>query len=90
MPETLLTSTARMPSLATPAKPGQPIWKGKGKPAPLVMFHELPPTREKDFFKSISIFSPDLPDSELPAWDLLLPGYGPVRKQMGVGWKQGQ
>jgi hypothetical protein len=55
----------------------------------LVTFPELPATTTKSFFKSISIFSPNLPDSELPAWDLLLPGYDPVRKQMGIGWKQG-
>ncbi|MGA8428933.1 MAG: hypothetical protein WB729_03855 [Candidatus Sulfotelmatobacter sp.] len=55
----------------------------------LVTFPELPATTTKGFFKSISIFSPNLPDSELPAWDLLLPGYDPVRKQMGIGWKQG-
>ena len=55
----------------------------------LVTFPELPAITEKDFFKSISIFSPGLPSSELPAWDLLLPGYDPVRRQMGVGWKQG-
>ena len=55
----------------------------------LATFPELPATTENGFFKSISIFSPNLPDSQLPAWDLLLPGYDPVRKQMGVGWKQG-
>jgi hypothetical protein len=56
----------------------------------LVTFPELPTTTAKGFFKTISIFSPNLPNSELPAWDLLLPGYDPVRKQMGVGWKQGK
>lgn len=54
----------------------------------LVTFPEIPAPTVKGFFKSISIFSPNLPDSELPAWDLLLPGYDPVRRQMGVGWKQ--
>lgn len=54
----------------------------------LVTFPELPTTTAKGFFKTISIFSPNLPNSELPAWDLLLPGYDPVRKQMGIGWKQ--
>jgi hypothetical protein len=54
----------------------------------LVTFPEIPAVTGKGFFKSVSIFSLNLPDSELPAWDLLLPGYDPVRKQMGVGWKQ--
>jgi hypothetical protein len=55
----------------------------------LVTFPEIPAVTAKGFFKSTSIFSPNLPDSELPAWDLLLPGYDPVRKQRGIGWKQG-
>jgi hypothetical protein len=55
----------------------------------LVTFPEIPTTTVKGFFKSTSIFSPNLPDSELPAWDLLLPGYDPVRKEMGIGWKPG-
>jgi hypothetical protein len=55
----------------------------------LVTFPETPALTMKGFFKSTSIFSPNLPDSELPVWDLLLPGYDPVRKQMGIGWKRG-
>lgn len=54
----------------------------------LVTFPETPALTVRGFFKSTSIFSPNLPDSELPAWDLLLPGYDPVRKEMGIGWKQ--
>jgi hypothetical protein len=53
----------------------------------LVTFPEI---ATKGFFKTTSIFSPGLPESELPAWDLLLPGYDPVRKQMGTGWRQRQ
>jgi len=54
----------------------------------LATFPEIPEADADDFFKSTSIFSPDLPRTNLPAWDLLLPGYDPVRKQIGVGWKQ--
>jgi hypothetical protein len=55
----------------------------------LVTFPEIPSLTPNGFFASISVFSPNLSESELPAWDLLLPGYDPVRKQMGIGWKQG-
>jgi len=55
----------------------------------LVAFPELPELTSRGFFESISVFSPNLPESELPAWDLFLPGYDPVKKEMGIGWKQG-
>ena len=54
----------------------------------LATFPETKATTAKGFFKAVSIYSPDLWDSELPAWDLLLPGYDPVRKQNGLGWKR--
>lgn len=55
----------------------------------MATFPEIKSTTPKGFFKSISIFSPDLPDADLPAWDLLYPGYDPVRKGFGLGWKRG-
>jgi hypothetical protein len=55
----------------------------------LVTSPEIPLLTPNGLFASVSVFSPNLPESDLPAWDLLLPGYDPVRKQMGIGWKQG-
>lgn len=39
----------------------------------MATFPEIKSTTPKGFFKSISIFSRDLPDADLPAWDLLYP-----------------
>jgi hypothetical protein len=38
------------------------------------------------FFRTTSVFSPDLPEDRLPTWDFLPPGYDPVRKGFGIGW----
>lgn len=56
----------------------------------MATFPEIKTTTPKGFFKNISILSPNLPDVELPAWDLLYPGYDPARKQFGPGWKRGE
>lgn|SRR5581483_8808402 len=56
----------------------------------MATFPELKPGTHNGYFKAISIFSPQLPDADLPAWDLLSPGYDPVRKQFGLGWKRGE
>jgi hypothetical protein len=55
----------------------------------LVTFPEVKTVAPKGFFKMTSIFSPNLPDNKLPIWDLLRPGYDPVRKEDGLGWKRG-
>ena len=47
----------------------------------LVTFPEIPSLTTNGFFTSTSVFSPKLPESALP-------GYDPVRKQTGIGWKQ--
>jgi hypothetical protein len=54
----------------------------------LVTFPEVN-TSAHGFFRTTSVFSPNLHDAELPTWDLLLPGYDPVRGGFGVGWQRG-
>jgi hypothetical protein len=54
----------------------------------LVTFPETKSMTSKGFFRTISIFSPNLPETKLPIWDLLRPGYDPVRREEGLGWRR--
>jgi hypothetical protein len=56
----------------------------------LVTYPEAKTVTGRGFFKTISIFSAELPDNLLPTWDLLRPGYDPVRKQNVFYWKRGR
>jgi hypothetical protein len=55
----------------------------------LVRFTEANTSTTGGFFTTKSVFSLNLPESELPVWDLLVPGYDPVRKQFGIDWPRG-
>jgi hypothetical protein len=55
----------------------------------LVTFPDTSGSTIRGFFVTKSVFSPNLPESELPVWDLLVPGYDPVRKQFGIDWPRG-